>query len=116
MRYWPLLVYAAGAVADFASTYAALLLVPGTVELNPSVRAVLHTPLHPLFELLAFTAVAATSLACFTLEDYWRGESEKLASLAGLAARLAPACTGAFRMIAAAVNLQHILIHFAAAA
>ncbi|MEM2410370.1 MAG: hypothetical protein QW407_06490 [Thermofilaceae archaeon] len=51
-----LALYAAAAVADFATTYVALGL--GGRELNPRVAEMLGRPLHPAAELLVFTLLA----------------------------------------------------------
>jgi len=69
VKAWPLLVYGVGALLDAASTYAALLLVPGAFETNPRVAPLLFTPLHPLSELAAFAVMASLYLAGLLADD-----------------------------------------------
>ncbi|MEM3943329.1 MAG: hypothetical protein QXJ59_04510 [Thermofilaceae archaeon] len=111
MKHWQLLVYALGSAADFASTYAALALVPAAAELNPRVAQLLFTPLHPLAEAAAFTAMAAIYLVGFWLERFnsSRGRT-RLGELERKLVHAAVAAVGAVRLAAAANNVLVIAV------
>ncbi|MEM1908306.1 MAG: hypothetical protein QXT79_02935 [Thermofilaceae archaeon] len=110
MKAWPLLVYGVGALLDAASTYAALLLVPGAFETNPRVAPLLFTPLHPLSELAAFAVMASLYLAGLLVERYNRKHGlPRLGAVARGVIHAAVAAVGALRIAATANNLLIVL-------